>query len=98
MNGAELDRALQIIERNHPRASLLYARIVLTLSNARGREMAQSDLSDRIGKGRDSSAVQGAIGRLAAMGLVKRDVGICPEFGCRQVQVRLTAPTAWPLH
>lgn len=79
------------IDQHHPKASLLYARIILALAGARDRSMIQSDLSDALGRGRDSSAVQKATARLADLGIVTRSLQSAAEEGANVWLIRLAA-------
>lgn len=94
MNAVDLARAMAVIERRHPRASVLYARIILALAVARNREMAQSDLSELLGRGRDHTGVQGAVARLVKLGILTRDL----DEAERILLVRLADTAEWPLH
>ena len=87
--GTELARIIAAIDRAYPKASLLYARIVIALLDASDRTLTVSDLSDALGKGRDSSAVQGAITRMEAIGVVTRELQPADEHGGRAWAVTL---------
>ncbi len=87
--GTEIARIIAAINAGHPRASLLYARIAIVLLDAPGRTLTVSDMSDALGKGRDSSAVQDAVARMEAMGLVSRELQPADEHGGRGWAVTL---------
>lgn len=88
----ELTAVLTSVHEARPRASLLYARVVLTLIVAPDRTMALSDLSEAVGRGRDSSSVQQVVAHLAEAGLVTRDlVPAEPQHG-RKWLVQLVRP------
>lgn len=73
----DIDRALAEVETLHPRASLVYARILLTLA-ARARanqSMSQADLGELIGRGRDATSVQDACAVLEEIGAIEREDG-----------------------
>ena len=72
--GSEIARIIAEIHRGHPKASLLYTRVAIALLDAPDRTLTVSDLSDALGKGRDSTAVQDAIGRMEAIGVVSREL------------------------
>lgn len=69
-----LSALLERIEHAHPRASILYAMILIALSSAKNGALLQGDLSEELGKGRDASAVQTATARMEALGIVTREL------------------------
>ncbi|MGI4733004.1 MAG: MucR family transcriptional regulator [Janthinobacterium lividum] len=87
--GSELARIIAAVHAGHPKASLLYARIAIALLEAPDRTMTISDLSEAIGKGRDSTAVQDAIVRMETMGIVSRELRAADEHGGRAWAVML---------
>lgn len=87
---SEAGQIIARIETAYPKASLMYARMVMALLDADDHEMSVSDLSDAVGKGRDSTAVQNAVGRLVAMGMVERELMPAGEESGRFYVARLT--------
>lgn len=79
MARGELGTLIARIEKARPRASLLYARLIMALMDAPERTMKLSDLSHAIGRGRDSTAVQTAVTLLCDLGLASREM--CPAEG-----------------
>ena len=59
------------------------------LLDAPGRTLTVSDLSDALGKGRDSSAVQDAIARMEGLGVVTCELQPADEHGGRAWAVTL---------
>ena len=82
-------RIVTQIAQTYPRASGLYAAIILNLATARNFTLAQGDLGEAVGRGRDSSAVQAATERMADMGIVARDLGLNENGSGRQWIIRL---------
>lgn len=73
---AQMVRMLARVEQAHPRASLLYARILLLLSATPGQALHTADIGERLNRGRNSSAVQGACANLEQLGLIQREDGL----------------------
>lgn len=68
----ELRGVLAKIDHHYPRAGVMYGRLIVALMMAPDRTMTVADLSDQMGKGRDSSAVQNAVARLVDLGILTR--------------------------
>lgn len=66
-------RALRTIDQNELDASILYAQILVELDWYPNRRATIADLGERIGRGRDSSAVQDACRRMEEWGIVARE-------------------------
>lgn len=73
MKNDDLRALLVRIEREHPKSTLLMAMVLLELARAKNRSMAQPDLSEALGKGRDSSAIQKCVKRLVDMEVLTRE-------------------------
>jgi hypothetical protein len=65
--------ALRTIAQNAPDASVLYAQILVEIDWYPNRRAAIADIGERIGRGRDSSAVQDACRRMEEWGIVTRE-------------------------
>lgn len=65
--------ALRAIAKNAPNASVLYAQILVEIDWYPNRRAAIADIGERIGRGRDSSAVQDACRRMEEWGIVTRE-------------------------
>lgn len=86
---AEIATMLATIHDAKPKASLIYARILLHLIGAPDRARAVSDLSEAIGRGRDSTAVQQAVRALVRLGLATCETVSAEEEGHRKTVVQL---------
>ncbi len=81
MKTDDLRALLARIEQEHPKSSLLTAMVLLELARAKNRSMAQPDLSEALGKGRDSSAIQKCVKRLVDMQVLTRERAPAGETG-----------------